>query len=829
MSAATASAGRRRRAAQPSAGTRELAAIGYLLIGAGLATVAAWPVYQTWRLVVVSAVAVAIGLTVASLTRRRAWWVAALAAAGAYLLVAVPVAVPYRTTSVPDLLAGIAEAVGAIVVGWQHLLTLRLPVQEYRASLALWLAVLTAAMLIAARCATAPGRRAVIAVPALTLAVAVGPLLGPAQAGQPWRVGPVELPDPWVTVPVLGFTAVSLVWLTLRPRIARRQAVAAAREAGTGIPLARRLGSGLIRCVVGGTLAALALATGLIVADQTDPAARRSLRADTEPVIAVQAEPSPLDAYRTAFTGDAADQVWLHVQSQTAEGADPVDRLRLAVLDDYDGQHFSTSADTADHRFARVPRSRSAATTATVEIEIDTGYRGLWLPLSAGVLAAPEFQGPRADALAAGYYHSAWADAALITTTDPEGLTGLRATDRYRVTASPVAGGPLGAPTSTSTLDADAHPQLIAWVQSQQLGADEPGLRELVGRLRDRGYLSHWLTEQDARSAATDQSPPTVVPSRSGHSAARIEDLFADLNEQQDKLGADAPTGDLVAAAGDDEQFATAAALIARHLGYESRVVLGWRLTTDDPTLTSCTETCTGGMLAAWVEVRSAAGHWVTLDATPSTPTHPARSPRARCCPNTPPGSNPPTRGGPAASSADDTGDTPPADTDTDEAGTQGWRSILRITGLTLSAIALLAAPVAAIPVAKALRRRSRRTAAVPEVAVVGAWAELSDLCLDLGRPLTGATRISAATATERPAAVALAELTDRAVFGPIPVDRDTSAAAWELVAADRTALAATHSPWARLVAALRPRSLVAAAHPALTRRNRPLAEEEPR
>ena len=67
--------------------------------------------------------------------------------------------------------------------------------------------------------------------------------------------------------------------------------------------------------------------------------------------------------------------------------------------------------------------------------------------------------------------------------------------------------------------------------------------------------------------------------SAAGHSYDRIDRLFTELNERESEV-ADSPGASLVAAVGDDEQFAAAVALIAADLGFPSRVVLGARLET---------------------------------------------------------------------------------------------------------------------------------------------------------------------------------------------------------------------------------------------------------
>src|SRR5690606_31874624 len=148
-------------------------------------------------------------------------------------------------------------------------------------------------------------------------------------------------------------------------------------------------------------------------------------------------------------------------------------------------------------------------------------------------------------------------------------------------------------------------------------------LVELVDRLRARGYLSHALRSDDDaadwNAALQARADYEVTASRAGHSAPRIEEHFGPLVEQQRRAGDDAPEQLLIAGIGDDEQFATAAALLARYLGFESRVVVGVRLgdTGAELGVEPCAEVCTGANVTAWAEARAASGGWVVLDATP--------------------------------------------------------------------------------------------------------------------------------------------------------------------------------------------------------------------
>jgi hypothetical protein len=325
------------------------------------------------------------------------------------------------------------------------------------------------------------------------------------------------------------------------------------------------------------------------------------------------------------------------------------------------------------------------------------------------------------------------------------------------------------------------------------------------------------LTAPDARAWIADHQPGySFVAAYAGHSRAREEELFADLNNQQKAVGPGASDAALVAGVGDDEQFATAAALLARYLGFESRVVLGVRLgTSTDPAAPACTSVCTGADLAAWVEVRSPGGGWVTMDADPQA----VQAPRPVTQGQEPPAN--PTR-----VQLPDPRVVAPPETAQDAAADRAapdqpvvhkrppWWSVLRVIGLSLAALLLSVTPVVAVPLVKGWRRRRRRRSPVPEVVVVGAWAELADQCLDLGVPLSGPTRRAAARASGRPGSVALAELVDEAVFASAPPGAAVAVDAWDLAELDLAEVRAGIAPYRRAFAALHPRSLLRALHP---------------
>lgn len=106
-----------------------------LILAATLGVIAAWPIYQTWWLVVPAAVGVALGVVIAAFVAKRFGMLIACATLFvAFVLTVVPVAVPGSFERLPaGLLRGLLDGVAAIVLGWKQLLTLTLPVSTYQA------------------------------------------------------------------------------------------------------------------------------------------------------------------------------------------------------------------------------------------------------------------------------------------------------------------------------------------------------------------------------------------------------------------------------------------------------------------------------------------------------------------------------------------------------------------------------------------------------------------------------------------------------------------------------------------------------------------------
>jgi hypothetical protein len=844
MSHAAASATTRLAAGAPARAGAGLLVWGllYLLAGVSLATASAWEIYRTPRLVLVAAVGAALGIGVVLLVRalrRPAWSTAPLVALG-YLLLVVPVAIPSALSSPVEVLRGVRDGVVGIVLGWKQLLTLSLPLGDYQAVLVPFFVLVVAGTVVAAHLISREGPGTAGAAGVVVALTAFGILFGGSSTGAALALGDFRLPAPRELLLGVLLVLLSVLWLVGRARLLRAAALRSAQAQSTSVRQgAETFALRLRRQVAGILLVVVALVAGLALAPLAQSIApRQALRDDVDPLLIVRQQPSPLAGYRSWFT-DAG----LESELFTVSGAEGVDRVRIATLDAYDGDQFRVSAGPDGVRYVRLPGGTASA-GAEVRITIGDGYRGIWLPVPAGIGTAPAFEGGRAAALADGFYLDADSGSAIdvaVAGDTAADAYGLLPGDGYVVTAGAEAAAAdfPGEQGTEARISADAYPKLAEWVELQAVPRTGAGLAELVDRLRARGYLSHSVTDADGSGAwiadLESRADYAFLSSRSGHSAARIEGLFTDLTAQQLRAGDEAGEDALVAAVGDDEQFAVASALLARYLGFDSRVVVGVRLASADssPGVPVCADVCTGANVSAWVEVRSATGGWTALDATPQFEVSPITITNGEKLPE-----NPTTPDQVASEPLDppqaqrDDSDSP---NDTPAPVPGWWEALLPIlvvagtVGLTLL---LLLLPVLVLAVAKVVRRRSRRDAQIPEVSMVGAWTELVAGYVDLGFDVPErASRIGIAQAVGRPRALVLAAEVDRAVFAEHPPERLASTASWRLVDEERRELAAAVPLNRRLLAAIAPASLLrdlGASRATLARRV-PLLRKAPR
>lgn len=733
-----------------------------------------------------------------------------------FVIAVVPLAVPGALANGPvGILRGLSDGLASVALGWKQLLTLALPVGTYQAVLVPLLVVVMATTAGIASLALSGRRTAPFAAIPVLAPVAFGVVFGASRVSAPLDIGPMQIRAPKELALWAGACIIGALWVAWSSGIERRAALRLGRVGQSGERIGGVRRNTAMRSLSALLIAGVALGAGALIAPFAG-ADRVVPRDSIDPQLVVRQQTSPLAAYR-ASKRDAEFGRTLFTVS--ADGALPA-RLRIAVLDDYDGVDFFVDPG-ADGRFTRFPSGDPVSEQSSVRVRVD-GYRGIWLPIAPPLSDPPAFLGSRAAELGDAFYvnRSSWAAIAV------PGGSGVRQGDEYVARMSTAAdAAPAEQPANAKPLiDLERTPQLKRWLDEQRLPADKDGLIEAIDRLRQRGYLSHSLTdgegERDWLVALAPQYGTRFVPSAGGHSIARVEQLFQQLNEQQSAAGETSDERALIAGIGDDEQFSAAAALIARAMGYDSRVVLGVRLGGERagvPGVPACSESCTGENLAAWIEVRGDGGDWAPIDTSPQVALPPVTLERGEQLPEFPtvPEDRNATVADPPSGSSSDSAE--PAQ-EPQRSGFEALWPILKGVGLSTLALALLALPLLFLPFAKRFRARHRRRAAEPEVRAIGAWDELVDGYLDADRTARpGGSRRDVAETLDIPGGDWVAWTVDRAVYAREGIADAEAEQVWTAVDAALLERRQRLGIWGRMRARFSLRSLLPS-----TRRRRP-------
>ncbi|NYF11327.1 transglutaminase-like putative cysteine protease [Leifsonia sp. AK011] len=692
----------------------------------------------------------------------------ALGAIVLYFLIGTPLAVPAQAVFVvfPSLQSLASIAIGT-VYGWADIVTLSTPIgaPQYIAVVpyfAAWIVALVSTTL-ATRWLSARPRTAwrfgvaLIAPVALYLA---GILIG---TDEPYQAG----------MRGIVFGVLALVWLGWR-----RQGLSVAQEGAAR--LRRRKLAGTAAIVAGAVL--LGGAAGFWAAPANDQ--RFVLREEIDPPFDPLDYPSPLSGFRH-YTKQVTDDVLF-----TVEGLQVGDVIRVATLDSFTGKLWNvtgpeSSADGSGS-FALVGRDLPAPAfiTPTERDNITftiADYDDVWIP-SVGYATDLDFTDGAAASQTDSLRYNALTGTAVLT-------TGLTAGDRYTIDAEAQE-----VLTPEDLRDAEIAPvELppiegspdIVTVRAQEFaGSSESPIAQLEAirvALVDTGFLSH--------GRASD-----AVPSRAGHGADRITELF----ERNQMVG-------------DQEQYASAFALMARSLGYPARVVMGFA---PDIAEGQASVDVTGDDVTAWVEVAFEGVGWVAFNPTPDETDIPQdQVPKPQSEPQ------PQVRQPPRADNDDEKLLSPVEleETEDDDNGLEfiipGWVYVLALSVLIPAALFFI--PLLIIGAIKARRSRRRRGAPEGHDQVAGAWEELTDQYSELGftvpqrltRPLVAAQLEQQLHVEELPRLRSLAATTDEAVFSGHPVDESTAEQVWTEALAAVAVAKSTLSGWRRLVSRFRIRS----------------------
>ncbi|MGW6930006.1 transglutaminase family protein [Lentzea sp. NPDC054927] len=439
------------------------------------------------------------------------------------------------------------------------------------------------------------------------------------------------------------------------------------------------------------------------------------------------------------------------------QDVDRIDRVRTAALDVFDGTTWKSRDEyrmAGSHLTADPAQTRGTPVTARIELN--------------------EFSGPYLPVIG-------W----------PSRLT---ADGQDRFGFDPGSGVVVGTSTNLSRLSYEVtgevvvkpyHEELAQAVTTPNNAPDLPGgvpdaLRELAAR-----YTMPRPVDRLQVLLADLQDKPNQLNSPPGHSYAAVTRMMTDP----------ANAGGFV------EQHVSAFTLFARMWGYPARVAVGYRLGDHRDGLFEVSNL----EAYAWSEVHFAEYGWVTFDPAFSVSrgalTPPPEVPRVA----------PPSPAAPATAAAA----APPASSPPAEAADGwgfGWTAVLRDTLLLVPALAVLLMVAGGfVIIAKAHRRRQRRTNPGHAARVLGAWHELLDRLTERGisPPLSFtfhevADHVGDFGDTVR----AAARLATTATYAPEDIGRPEADQAWHLTDRLRTELRSQHGRAAALLAAANPRPL---------------------
>jgi transglutaminase-like putative cysteine protease len=743
----------------------------------GVAAAAFWPVYRDPWFVVVAGGAVVSATAVALIGARFRWpsFAVLLVAFAVFVLAGVPLAVPGRAIGgVLPSWDGILDLLSGVAYGWKQLLTITLPVGDYQALLVPAYLLLFAATLtsvtIAAR-ARYPELAVIPPVVAFLIAIAFGP------DEVPW-------PAP-LAIAMLVTVLVFLIWHRWRRRRAAIRALARATPDAEGRPLETAGGAALgIRTVVAGGLILAVASAASIGATNIVPVAgdRDVLRTAVEQPFDPRDYPSPLAGFRRYLRDDRVDDVMLRVTGLPAGS-----RLRVATLDSYDGVVYSVgsaAADAASGTFVRIPQSVDQSDVAGEPVSFDVevaDYRGVWVP-GAGAFESIAFTGERSAALTDAFYYNATTGSAAV-------LGGLETGDGYRIDAvlpaqpSPDEWSDLSPGDAPVPRIGDIPEELALYLEERVRTLTDPGerLAAMLEALQVDGYISHGLDDDEP-------------PSRSGHGSDRIAELVTESRM-----------------IGDAEQYAVAAALMARQLGFPARVVFGFA---PDGGVVRGTD------VTAWIEVDTAEHGWVTIDPVPEDRPIPEEEPEEENPVARPPSIVPPPPDRPDPQAEQTAPDSTQEDPEQLDPLLAALLAFAQALGIGLLIVGILLAPFLLIVAAKVRRRRLRRSAPDVVQRISGGWDEYTDAVLDHGYTAPPAATRSelAAVAGGLPSRV-LAAVADRAVFAPERADPADADRVWDAVGDLRASLDLGLTRWQRIRALVSLRSLGAYSVRSLFRR----------
>lgn len=729
-----------------------------------------------WPSVVAAGVGILLGLAVGHVQATYRWPILGIGLFTVVMYMLVGALVVVRDDlkwHVLPTLTTLKDLAGAPVHGWRRWLTQVPPVDARGQMVALVLFVALVGTVLVYVTARRHRSAVVVCLPVLGLLAVV--LVMGTQAPAARTVHGIVLP------------LVLLAWFAARTQVAEQR---------TGRPAVSRVLTGAAILGLAGLAAGL---LGPLLGD-ADPSRRSTLRADITPVHDLSLITSPLGSFRS-YTEDSPAGLW-DAELFSVEGVPVGAPLRLATLDTWDGTTWGvTGLDaTGDPRraYQLFGRRVGVATTSeeqareiSVEIPDTGGYSGAWVPTTGNVHGIT-----LADSTAERVDGKAWLNLSTDSVLVPAGLEG---GDSYtlRTVLTPSLGAelPQSLPVAQGSVRLTADTDFVAGRIEDWAGDETDRWRRLVAvatAMREEGRYTDGIPvppEDDAEARSQAAEGMLLYPP--GHGRSRMTDFLGSTP-----------------LAGDDEQYASALALIGNRLGIPTRVVLG-AVSTKDGVIR-------GRDVHAWVEVQLTDRTWYPLMPQTFVPPRDAAAPDAGTRPWQAPDVEPP----PAPPAP------PPVPVETTDWSSFGdwpvWaKALALLVGIPL--VLLLVSPLVAA-VRRLLRSRSGR----PDQRVGRAWADLVDEARSMGLdvPLRASRPEQAMAMGPEVDAMPLAVGADALVFGEAPPD-GTTVGGWlgELRAVRRRTRRAAGLR-ARLLAAVDPRRILTHDVPAT---HRPRSTRRPR
>ncbi|WP_040493068.1 transglutaminase domain-containing protein [Ilumatobacter nonamiensis] len=553
---------------------------------------------------------------------------------------------------------------------------------------------------------------------------------------------------------------------------------------------------------IAAVLAAIGIAAPIIgprlpTADANE---RYDLRDEIVPPWDPLSVPSPLTGLKADLAAENENNVVFDVTSDQ-----PVTRWSRATMTSFDGVVWSVAdPDAPPEDFAPVgPRlpeppvqpTSDPEVTATVTVrDLD----GPWVPMP-GAGRELSIEVPGADGTASSDQPVVRENVATGTVAVPGGLPPGTV---YTVTA-------LAPPAADD--DALLPAEIDVTAAEVELDVLPPQIRNLAADITegiDHGWGQIAAIRDKFRSEGFYDKSTRTSP---GHSYFRVSDFLADPDE----------------IVGYEEQYAAAAALIARIAELPVRVTTGWEVEPDR--YEGGTASVRSGDATAWIDVRVDGVGWVPVSVTPPRSREPqsdtaVASADQVATPNPPP----PPQVPPDVDIINDSQDEDEEvveeedeeeEEEDEEVTTDAGFGAAQWAAVGVSVVLLLALLAALVIVGWKLRRRTRRRSGpAPAARIAGAWLELSDRCVEAGMssdrqatPAEAARNYAADPRFDEAEGHELMELAngvDRAAYHSEPPSPAAADAAWVSCDAAVDGLRSHHSLPRRVRMRLDPRPL---------------------